>query len=91
MRIEEHYQNEPCFNILSLPVFSPDILDITDEQLIAKFHAGVANVAAASLAIGYCTQVMLKPKVSKYHPFLILRFKDLTNCYSKCRKYKWFF
>lgn len=37
-------------------VFSPDILDITDEQLIAKFHAGVANVAAASLAIGYCTQ-----------------------------------
>jgi len=37
-------------------VFSPDILDITDEQLIGKFCSGVANVAAASLEIGYCTQ-----------------------------------
>ena len=37
-------------------VFSPDILDITDDQLVAKFKAGVANVASASLEIGYCTQ-----------------------------------
>merc|ERR1711935_890 len=37
-------------------VFTPDILDITVEQLLAKFHAGVANIAAASLGIGYCTQ-----------------------------------
>merc|ERR1719291_440363 len=37
-------------------VFAPEILDITDEQLLAKFHAGVANIAATSLAIGYCTQ-----------------------------------
>jgi large subunit ribosomal protein LP0 len=37
-------------------VFSPDILDITDEQLIAKFSSGIANIAAVSLEIGYCTQ-----------------------------------
>jgi large subunit ribosomal protein LP0 len=37
-------------------VFAPEILDITDEQLLAKFQAGCTNVAAASLGLGYCTQ-----------------------------------
>merc|ERR1712080_582094 len=36
-------------------VFAPEILDITDEDLLAKFSAGVANVAALSLAIKYPT------------------------------------
>jgi large subunit ribosomal protein LP0 len=36
-------------------VFSPAILDITAEDLRAKFCAGVANVAAVSLQIGYPT------------------------------------
>jgi len=37
-------------------VFAPEILDITDEQLLSKFQLGVSNVAAASLEMGYCTQ-----------------------------------
>jgi len=36
-------------------VFSPEILDITPEDLRAKFMAGLSNVAAVSLAIGYPT------------------------------------
>ena len=32
-------------------VFDPEILDITDADLLAKFASGVANVAAMSLAI----------------------------------------
>jgi len=36
-------------------VFSPDILDITDDDIVKKFCGGVSNVAAASLAIGYPT------------------------------------
>ena len=36
-------------------VFDPEILDITHEDLKAKFMAGVANVAALSLAISYPT------------------------------------
>merc|ERR1711902_232028 len=36
-------------------VFDPEILDITDDDLKAKFMSGVANVAALSLAIGYPT------------------------------------
>merc|ERR1712002_272774 len=36
-------------------VFDPTILDITEDDIRAKFCAGVANVAAVSLAIGYPT------------------------------------
>merc|ERR1711892_579502 len=36
-------------------VFDPEILDITDDDLKAKFMAGVANGAALSLAISYPT------------------------------------
>lgn len=36
-------------------IFSPDILDITNEDLIAKFMNGLRNVAAISLEIGYPT------------------------------------
>ena len=32
-------------------VFDPEILDITDADLLQKFSAGVRNVAAISLAI----------------------------------------
>jgi len=36
-------------------VFDPEVLDITPEDLRAKFLLGVRNVAAVSLAIGYPT------------------------------------
>merc|ERR1719219_370320 len=37
-------------------VFAPEVLDITDEQLLSKFQLGISNVASVSLEIGYCTQ-----------------------------------
>lgn len=36
-------------------IFSPDILDIKPEDLRAKFQAGVANLAAVCLSVGYPT------------------------------------
>jgi len=36
-------------------VFDPSILDITEDDIRAKFMAGVRNVASVSLAIGYPT------------------------------------
>lgn len=36
-------------------VFSPSVLDITDDDLLKRFMQGVANVAAVSLQIGYPT------------------------------------
>lgn len=38
-------------------IFSDAILDISNDDILAKFAAGVANVAAVSLAIGYPTAV----------------------------------
>lgn len=36
-------------------IFSPAILDITEDDIVAKFMSGVRNVATVSLAIGYPT------------------------------------
>jgi len=36
-------------------VFSPEILDITDDDIRARFMMGVVNIASVSLAIGYPT------------------------------------
>eukprot|EP00054_Salpingoeca_dolichothecata_P031369 m.263289 g.263289 ORF g.263289 m.263289 type:complete len:313 (+) comp26871_c0_seq1:69-1007(+) len=36
-------------------VYAPEILDITKEDILARFSAGLRNVAAVSLAIGYPT------------------------------------
>lgn len=36
-------------------IYSPKVLDITEADLAAKFSAGVRNVAALCLAIGYPT------------------------------------
>lgn len=36
-------------------IFAPEILDITNDQIVAQFMAGVRRVAAVSLKIGYPT------------------------------------
>merc|ERR1712113_886995 len=36
-------------------IFSPEVLDITDDDIIKKFTSGISNIAAASLAMGYPT------------------------------------
>ncbi|CAD6332881.1 unnamed protein product [Miscanthus lutarioriparius] len=37
------------------PVFSPEVLDLTEEDLVEKFAAGVSVVASLSLALSYPT------------------------------------
>ena len=46
-------------------VFSPEVLRITDEVLMAKFSAGVGNVAALSLGANYPTEAALPHMVVK--------------------------
>lgn len=36
-------------------IFSPAVLDITDDDVIKTFCSGIANIAAVSLAVGYPT------------------------------------
>lgn len=51
-------------------IFDPKILDITDDDLRAKFMQGVANLAAVSLAIGY-------PTVASVPHSIVNGFKNL--------------
>jgi len=50
--------------------FSPAVLDITDDDLLAKFQSGLSNVAAVSLEIGY-------PTVASAPHSIINGFKNL--------------
>ena len=51
-------------------IFAPEILDIKPEDLREKFLAGVANLAAACLAIGY-------PTVASVPHSIVNGFKNL--------------
>ena len=51
-------------------VFNPEILDITDADLLVKFKAGVVNVTAISLAISTWPRRNIS----------FLRFRCLTYC-----------
>jgi large subunit ribosomal protein LP0 len=44
-------------------LYSPEVLDITNDDIIKKFCSGLANVAAVSLAIGYPTAVSVPHSV----------------------------
>merc|ERR1719187_1900019 len=44
-------------------MFKPEVLDISDDDIIKKFMQGIANVAAVSLAIGYPTTVSVPHSV----------------------------
>ncbi|XP_068736246.1 large ribosomal subunit protein uL10-like [Montipora capricornis] len=45
--IQQVYENGACF--------SPDVLDITSEDLLMRFVEGIVNISAVSLEIGYPT------------------------------------
>jgi large subunit ribosomal protein LP0 len=45
-------------------IFSPDVLDITTEELLARFQQGVNNIAAVSLEIGYPTKASIPHSVA---------------------------
>jgi len=51
-------------------IFSPSVLDITDEDLRAKFMMGVTNLASVCLAIGY-------PTVASAPHLIVNGFKNL--------------
>jgi len=44
-------------------LYEPSVLDLTDDDLLAKFQVGVSNIAAIGLAIGYPTIASLPHSV----------------------------
>jgi len=45
-------------------IYSPEVLDITTEELIARFQQGVNNIAAVSLEIGYPTKASVPHSIA---------------------------
>ena len=44
-------------------IYSPEVLDVTTEELLARFQQGVCNIAAVSLEIGYPTKASIPHSV----------------------------
>lgn len=53
-------------------VYSPDVLDIKTEDIVSRFCAGIANIAAVSLAIGY-------PTVASVPHSVVNGFKNIAS------------
>jgi large subunit ribosomal protein LP0 len=53
-------------------VYEASVLDLSDEDILGKFHKGVRNVASVSLAIGY-------PTLASVPHSLIRGFKNLVS------------
>jgi len=53
-------------------LFDPKVLDLTDEDLLAKFSAGVKNIASIGLSIGY-------PTIASLPHSLIRGFKNVLS------------
>ena len=71
-------------------VFAPGILDITEEDIRKKFCEGVANVAAASLQIGYPTLASVPHSIANGFKNLMavaavteIEFKEVTRHYGR--------
>lgn len=66
------YDNGSCFD--------PAVLDLTDDDLVAKFSAGARNVAAVSLALGF-------PTLASVPHSIYNAFKNLVAIAVECESF----
>jgi len=71
-------------------VFSPKVLDITEEDIKAKFMAGVANIASVSLAIGYPTAASVPHSVVNGFKNLLAIAAETEVTFAEAEKMKAF-
>uniref|UniRef100_A0AC34FF02 60S ribosomal protein L10P insertion domain-containing protein n=1 Tax=Panagrolaimus sp. ES5 TaxID=591445 RepID=A0AC34FF02_9BILA len=45
-------------------IYSPDVLDVTNDELIKRFQQGVAKIASVSLAVGYPTRASVPHSIA---------------------------
>jgi len=45
-------------------IFSPDVLDVTSDEIINRFRQGLNNIAAVSLAVGYPTKASVPHSIA---------------------------
>lgn len=61
-------------------MFSPEVLDITQDDLVNKFQAACKNIAAISLQVGYPTQASFPHSIAN-------SFKALVAIACECEEY----
>ena len=72
-------------------MFSVDVLDITDEQIIGQFQIALSKVAALSLELGYPTQASLPHSIGNAFKSLIAIAVNLdTYSFKEAEPYKAF-
>lgn len=72
-------------------IFDPKVLDLTDDDLCAKFMAGVRNVAAISLEIGFPTLASIPHSVANAFQMLVAVVVECENfSFQKAEPYKAF-
>jgi len=71
-------------------IFSPKVLDITEEDIKAKFMSGVANIAAVSLAIGYPTAASVPHSVVNGFKNLLAIAAETEVTFAEAEKLKAF-
>lgn len=70
-------------------MFEPAVLDLTEDLLVAKFMAGVRNVAAISLALGMPTLASLPHSIANaFKRLLAIAVQCDTYSFEKAEKYK---
>ena len=70
-------------------MFSVDVLDITDEQIIGQFQIALSKVAALSLELGYPTQASLPHSIGNAFKSLIAIAVNLdTYSFKEAEPYK---
>jgi len=70
-------------------LFEPAVLDLTEDLLVAKFAAGVRNVASVSLALGMPTLASLPHSIANaFKRLLAVAVQCDTYTFPKAKAYK---
>jgi len=69
-------------------IYSVKVLDLTDEDLLAKFHEGVRNIASISLAIGYPTVASVPHSIARGYKNVLAVSLATNYTFPKAQKVK---
>jgi len=69
-------------------IFSPEVLDITSDMLLARFQSGVNNVAAISLEIGYPTKASAPHAIANAFKNLLAVAAETDVTFEEAKKLK---
>lgn len=67
-------------------IYSPEILDITTQELLSRFQQGVNNIAAVSLEVGYPTAASIAHSIANTFKRLLAIAADTEVTFKEAEK-----